>query len=339
MDALLEHYLTLFPFWGLLAVIAIAITGLGKGADVLVGEAVTLSLRWNVPKMLVGATVVSLGTTLPETAVSVIAALKGQPGLALGNAVGSIICDTGLILGLSATIVSLPIVRSVVDRQGWIQLLAAAALVLFSINSMSWHTLTTEGGHFPQWAGWLCVTALAAYLWLSISWARKEGAASQEELTEDASKMWVVILKLAIGITLVVGASEILIPAAKETAMRLHVPQSVIAATLVAFGTSLPELVTAMTSIRRGHPELAMGNVIGADILNVLFVTGVAASVTHGGLTVDPMFFKQLYPAMLLIIIVFRVAVAGRRTHMPRWTGLILLTVYAVITITGYITE
>ncbi|GIX46425.1 MAG: hypothetical protein KatS3mg131_0636 [Candidatus Tectimicrobiota bacterium] len=122
MEQWLEHLMRLLPLWGLFPLIAAMFYTLGKGADILVEETVALSVRWGIPKVVIGATIVSLGTTTPEAAVSVLAALKGSPDLALGNAVGSVICDTGLILGLATLIAPPPLERSVVNRQGWIQL-------------------------------------------------------------------------------------------------------------------------------------------------------------------------------------------------------------------------
>jgi cation:H+ antiporter len=309
---------------------------LAKGADILVAEAVTVSIRWGVPKLLIGATIVSLGTTLPETAVSVAAAIGGSPALALGNAVGSIICDTGLILGLAAIMKPLPLDKSIINRQGWIQLGSGAMLILLSLPWSSLGTVFSGGGRLPQWAGWLFVFLLGVYIWKSIRWARAGEAPPVEETHEDPMKTVWVILKLLFGITLVILSSKVLIPTVELTAFRLHVPEPIIAATLVAFGTSLPELVTVITSVRRGHAELAIGNVIGADILNVLFVTGVSAAVTPGGLQADPRFFKLLFPAMMFVLLVLRVGIMLSGTEMRRRWGILLLGTYILVTLLSY---
>ena len=155
----------------LFAIIAVTIYTLGKGADWLVEEAVTLSTRWGVPTTLVGATIVSMGTTMPEAAVSVLAAVKGSPGLALGNAVGSIICDTGLVLGTAALIAPLPLNRMIVNRQGWLQLGAGFLLVLACIPYDSLGTVFSGGGKLPQFMGFVFLVLLVAYMWQSIRWA------------------------------------------------------------------------------------------------------------------------------------------------------------------------
>jgi cation:H+ antiporter len=311
---------------------------LGKGADILIDEAVVLSNHWGVPKVLIGATIVSLGTTTPEAAVSVLAAVQGSADLALGNAVGSILCDTGLILGIAALIAPLPLDRAIVNRQGWVQLGSGVLLVVACLPFTALRTTLSTGGRLPQIAGFGFLGLLVIYLWLSVRWTR-DGAASLSDATDvgDRGKAWVGLAKLIVGIGIVVGSSWILIPAIREAAMRLHIPQSIIAATLVAFGTSLPELVTAVTAARRGHGELAVGNVVGADILNVLFVAGAAAAVTAGGLPASGYFFRLLFPAMLVVLVVFRCGIFLSGSTLKRPFGMVLIGMYVAVTVLSYV--
>jgi len=137
---------------------------------------VSLSVKWGVPKMLIGATIVSVGTTLPEAAVSVVAAMQGAPGLALGNAVGSIIADTGLILGIAILIGRVPVEAKIVSRQSWIQFSSAWLLVLVTIPYLSLGSTFTEGGRLPQLAGIVFLILLGLYMWRSISWSRNTPA-------------------------------------------------------------------------------------------------------------------------------------------------------------------
>ena len=336
METWIQSLIHPLPLWALFVIIAVFLYTLAKGADILVEEAVTLSIRWGVPTLLIGATIVSLGTTLPETAVSVVAALGGRPGLALGNAVGSIICDTGLILGIGALIKPLPLDKKIINRQGWIQLGAGFLLVLMCLPWSSPMTAFSEGGRLPQWAGWLFLVLLVIYIWKSIQWARKGEGPEQEKTQEDRARTGAVVFKLFLGITLVILSSKILIPTVEETAVRLNVPEAIIAATLVAFGTSLPELITVVTAVLRGHAGIALGNVIGADILNVLFVAGTAAAVTPGGLEAEPRFFLLLFPAMIFILVVFRLSVWISKTELRWWSGLILLGTYVLVTALSY---
>ena len=321
----------------LFVIIAVTLYLLGKGADMLVEEAVTLSTRWGIPKTLIGATIVSLGTTTPEAAVSVLAAIQGDPDIALGNAVGSIICDTGLILGTAALIAPLPLNRKIVNRQGWLQLGAGFLLVIACLSFGSLDSTFSAGGRLPQLMGFIFLALLVVYLWQSIRWSRDAGGTIEADHHEDKSaNTFLVVIRLVFGIVLVVGASSVLIPAVKIVAERVNVPESIIAATLVAFGTSLPEFVTAVTAARRGHGELAVGNVIGADILNVLFVAGASAAVTSGGLEAPPHFFKLLFPLMLFILVVFRVGIFVSGDTLKRPFGVVLIGAYVLVTTLSY---
>jgi cation:H+ antiporter len=329
--------------WPLLAVlIAGCLFLLVRGADWLVTEAVALSERSGFPKVIIGATVVSLGTTTPEAVVSVLAALQGRPGLALGNAVGSIICDTGLILGLACLIAPLPLDRRIVNRQGWLQFASGVLLVIACLPWSNLPSVWEKGGELPQLVGFLFLLILAGYLWMSVKWSRTAQAEGSEDglahlVAEEAASTPIVLVKLGAAVFLVVSSSWILIPAVGEAALRMNVPESIIAATMVAFGTSLPELVTAVTAARQGHGELAVGNIIGADILNVLFVAGASAAVTSGGLMAPPHFFTLYFPLMLLILVVFRVGVFLSRDHLRRPFGVILLATYLVVTVLSYV--
>ena len=334
MEAWIHHIIQGLPLYALFIIIVVTLYTLGKGADWLVEEAVILSVRWGVPKVLIGATIVSLGTTTPEAAVSVLAAIKGNPDFALGNAVGSIICDTGLILGTAALIAPLPLNRRIVNRQGWLQLGAGVLLVVSCLF------VGTEGRHLPQFMGFAFLVLLIVYLWQSIRWSRdvdQDAVTEEVESAEGNSNAFFVVLKLVFAIAVVVASSWILIPAAKETALRLHVPQSIIAASIVALGTSLPEFVTAVTAARRGHGELAVGNVIGADILNVLFVAGVSAAVTRGGLVAASHFFFILFPTMLFILVVFRIGIFTSGDTLKRPFGVVLIAAYVAVMVVSYV--
>ena len=343
MEEQLAHFLR-DTAWPLLAVIIVLSLGLlGKAADWLVAYAVMLSEFSGIPKLVVGATIVSLGTTMPEAVVSVLAAIQGKPGLAMGNAVGSIICDTGLILGLACLITPLPLDRKVVNRQGWLQFGSGLLLVVasFSLSSSPFSAFQT-GGRLERGWGFLFLLLLLVYIWQSIRWSRIEGSeASGADELENGTRAILsvvgVVARLALAILVVVGSSWILIPSVSEAAMRMSIPESIIAVTMVAFGTSLPEMVTAITAARQGHGELAVGNVIGADILNVLFVAGASAAVTQGGLESPAHFFTFYFPSMLLMLLVFRLGIRFSGNHLKRPFGLILVASYLVVTVGSYV--
>ncbi|MCA9114376.1 MAG: calcium/sodium antiporter [Planctomycetaceae bacterium] len=347
MEHQLQNFIAGLPWqsmpWAAWAVLLGMIAGslmlLGYAADWLVKEAVVLSERSGLSKVVIGATIVSLGTTMPEVAVSVLAAIGGSSELAMGNAVGSIICDTGLILGIACLIAPLPLHRNIVNRQGWVQFASGLLLVAVSWPLAAASTAFSEGGRMPQVAGFVMLGLLVLYIWQSIRWARLDrDPVSLEEFEEDENRpTGIVVVKLLLAVALVVLSSHLLIPAVREAAVRLSVPEGIIAATLVAFGTSLPELVTAVTAARRGHGDLAVGNVVGADILNVLFVAGAAAAVTPAGLEVSPQFFRVLFPSMLFVLLVFRIGIFVSGDHLNRVFGVVLLLTYVAATTASYL--
>ncbi len=322
-----------FPTIALLFVIAFFLWSLGKGADIVVDNSVELSIRWGVPKVVVGATIVSIGTTLPEATISVLGAINGSSGLALGNAIGSIITDTGLIMGLSAVIGLVPTSGKIVKRQGKFQLWA---VILLAVSTIPFAGIA-KGGVIYQFTGFAYVVLLVLYVIMSVRLAKRDGDRDEDESEISNDSMWLIIVKLFFAIFLVIVSSRILIPAIRITAVRAHIPEGIIASTLVAFGTSLPELVTSVTAVRKGHGQLAIGNVIGADILNVLFVVGLSAAVTTDGLMVPSSFYYVQIPFMLLIVLTFRYNVKRSKEHISKKGGYFLLGMYVLYLILSYI--
>ncbi|MDE0737347.1 MAG: sodium:calcium antiporter, partial [Pirellulaceae bacterium] len=280
MEHLIEPYVIGQSLWILLGIVAVTIFVLGKSADTMIDEAVTISIRSGLPRVIIGATIVSLGTTMPEATVSVLAAFDGKPGMALGNAVGSVICDTGLILGLACLISPLPLNRALVNRQGWVQFGAGLLLVLACIPWNDPASVYSEqsGAVLHQATGWFFLVLLAVYMIWSVSLAKLAGESPSSTDDPDTpaegnskSSLAKPIMRLLVGTLFLVFSSAVLITCAQELAVEhFNVPIAIIAATIVAFGTSLPELVTALTAVRKNQGELAIGNVIGADILNIL---------------------------------------------------------------------
>ncbi len=330
MDNYIASIIQPLPIIVLFLLAALTLFTLSKGADILVDEAVSLSVHWGIPKMIIGATIVSLGTTLPEATVSVLAAINGNPELALGNAIGSIIVDTGLIIGIAALIGKLPVETLTIKRQGRVQLLAVTLLAVVSLPF--WQAGTD--GVVSQPVGFLFLLLLALYLYATVKWSRSN--ITVFEIEEKRAPLSVQILKLIFGAFLVIASSKLLIPIVEHLAIKIGIPQSIIAATLVAFGTSLPELVTAITAVRKGHGELAVGNIIGADILNVLFVVGAAASVTRVGLSVPKQFYLLQIPTMLIIVYTFRYFTLSSRQNITRRDGIFLAGIYLIYLVLNY---
>lgn len=337
MTEIVKELIAEWPTIALLGMMAISILVLGKAADWLVEEAVNLSLRSEMPRVVVGATVVSVGTTTPEAAVSVMAALSGNPGMALGNSVGSIICDTGLILGLACLWRPLPLDRRLVNRQGWVQFGCGVLLVLCCVPWTNPSITFRDGGRLPQVAGFAFLILLGIYMAWSVRLART--AAQQEDEPANVSQQGILfsVLRLLLAVMIVLVSCSLLIASAQIVAERWQVPDGIIAATIVAFGTSLPELIIVLTATAKGQGELAVGNVIGADILNVLFVAGAAAAATPVGLAADKYFFAIQFPAMLVVLLVFRIGIwQAADNKLSRPFGVVLLATYVVYTIVSY---
>lgn len=323
------------PSIGLLAIIAVCIFLLSKGADYMIDGVVQLARRTGLPRIVIGATIISLGTTTPEAVVSVMAAWMGNPGLALGNGVGSIIADTGLIFGFICLVTAVPVDRFILNRTGWIKVGSATLLVGISIGA---YFFMDGAPVLQRWVGVLFLILLSGYMYISYVWARQGINLGLENETVDESAIMGIVqcwgLTLG-GLFLVVAGARILVPSAAEIAYRLGVPDDVIAATMVALGTSLPELMTGITAVRKGHPEIMVGNVVGADVLNCLFVIGAAAVARP--LAVPPNFFTFHYPAMLLMIYPFMFFIyINRDGFFKKWQGGWLFGVYLVYLILQY---
>lgn len=331
----LKALVTELPSWGLLVLIAISIAVLSKSADWMIDGVVHLARRTGLPRIVIGATVISLGTTTPEAFISVMAAWQGNPGLALGNGVGSIICDTGLIFGLTIIIAAVPVNRFILNRTGWVQVGAATLLVIISLIMFA---RMPDHPILPRSVGIFFLILLVIYLYVTYFWAKKESTTTTVGKAEESGQMEGLgksLLLIIGGLTLVVFAARMMIPCAEELALRIGVPNDVIAATLVAFGTSLPELMTAIAAIRRGHPEIMVGNIVGADVLNCLFVIGAAAAARP--LEIPSNFFMFHFPAMLIILYSFRVFITmNKEGYFRRWQGFWLLGIYLTYFILQY---
>ncbi|MBN1554393.1 MAG: calcium/sodium antiporter [Phycisphaerae bacterium] len=309
-----------------------AIVLLVFGADRAVSAAVRMAAALGMSTVIIGATVVSLGTTAPETATSVSAAFAGKPGLALGNGVGSIICNMSLIFGLSCCLTRLPKDRFILRRHGWLQLgsgvLLSAVVGVLALVHGGW-----EGVLLPRWIGAIFLALLCLYMYLSVRWAKQHPDIIPSEAQEAAARaghgpkeVLRDLLFLAVGLAVVVFGAQVMVGSASQICLRYGVPPDVLAVTLVAFGTSLPEFVTAIASILKGHPDLLVGNIIGANILNVLFVIG--ASATAVPLRVPKPFFYLHLPVMLAALVLFRLYVSRKTDRFERRQGVPLLVLF-----------
>jgi len=327
------QWFALLPQWVLLCIGAVSIVAILKAADQLVEGASGLARNLGIPEIIVGATIVSLGTTAPETAVSVLAAWAGNTGLSLGNAVGSIIADTALVFGVGCVMMRIPAERELLNKQGWLQLLSGVLLAALAYGA---YYLTPEQPVLGRGTGIFLLILLAVYLWFSMKWGRQSQTATPPP-EEERTPVWRDSLRFMSGLVLVLIAGQILVNAVEVLALRWGVSQLVIASTIVAFGTSLPELVVSITAVRSGHPGLLVGNVIGADILNVLFVVGASAFAADlpviNANAPDPTQFLDFHlPFMVGTLILFRLLIvpAIKRGEFHKRQGIPLIAVYVI---------
>ncbi len=287
----------------------------------MVSGASQLAIGWGIRPMVVGLTIVAFGTSAPEMAVSLSAGLSGQGDIAIGNVVGSNISNIGLVLGLAALIRPLSVQLRLIRFE--VPFLIAVSALLYAFAFM---------GVIPRWCGLLLFMGLIAYLVLLYRWSLSEGGGLDENKIQtggNASKPFVQWVKVIVGITLLAGGGHLLVDGAVGLARWAGISELVIGLTIVAVGTSLPEMVTSLVAVWRGHGDLAIGNIIGSNLFNILGVLGVTALVSpiaiQGALTVRD--FPVMMGLTLLLFPLFR-----SRYVLKSWEGFLLLAIYIVYT-------
>ena len=311
---------------------ALGLVLLIKGGDWFVDGATGIAERFHVPELIIGATVVSLGTTLPEVMVSATSALGGHGEIAYGNAIGSIICNTSLIAAITIAVKPGPVESKTLKMPVAFFFLSAA---IYCLNAY----LT---GYFSRGLGIVLLAICAIYIYLTIRQGMKSPATADAETESDAGgSMTKDILMLVVGAALIAVGANLLVNNGTLIAQALGVPESVIALTFVALGTSLPELVTAITSLVKGHGALSLGNVIGANILNLVLVSGISVllspfpspqSSTIGGMNAS---LVLDIPLMLSVMAILTLPALFRK-KLTRLQGVLLLTIYAVFCIVQF---
>lgn len=303
---------------------AVGLVLLIKGGDWFVDGATGLARRFHLPDILVGATVVSIGTTLPEVMVSATGALQGQGSMAYGNAIGSIICNTALIAAIS-----------VACRPGPVNTRPMKMPVAFFFAAAAIYCGAAYGlGTFPRWLGFGMLGIFVLYLVLNVRHGfRHPEEAEMEEAPAKPRKLWLELVLLVAGAGVIALGADLLVDNGTAIAQAMGVPETVIALTFVALGTSLPELITTITSLRKGHAALGIGNVIGANVFNLVLVSGVSVSLAPFDVPAGKMLFGC--NASLVLDIPLMAAVMALLTipalatgKLRRWQGILLLGIY-----------
>lgn len=288
-----------------IGLLAIGFVLLVKGADLFVEGASRVAEKFGIPQLVIGLTIVAMGTSLPEAAVSISAALKGSAEITVGNIVGSNIMNILLILGITALIMPVAVQKSTVRYE--IPFMIAVSAVLVFMGGVGDHLLRMSDGLF-LWALMLCY--LGYLLVMS-----KRGAALTEEMP-DGSPMpvWKMLVFIVAGGVMIVLGSDMAVDAATELALIFGMSERLIGLTIVAFGTSLPELVTSVTAAIKGKADIAVGNIVGSNVFNILFVVGTSALIMP--VEYDPAFLTDgivcIAAAVLLWICVVKNKRLGR---------------------------
>jgi cation:H+ antiporter len=289
---------------------ALGLAGLFFGGNWLVRGAIAIALSFRIPPFIVGATVVGFGTSTPELLVSIDAALKGSAGVAIGNVVGSNIANILLILGVTATIGA--VAASWSALKGDLLWMLGAAILAVPVF---------YDGQVSRFDGLILLAALAGYLYAAL---RQRNEDDLPEVPGDPT--WRAVLFLLLGLGLLMIGARLLVDSATTIARDLGVSEAVIGLTIVAIGTSLPELAASVAAALRGQRELALGNVVGSNIFNILAILGITALIVP--IPVDPRFLTTDVPVMLVVTLAL-LALVVLRGQISRLAGVAMLSGYA----------
>lgn len=305
------------------------------GADRLTEGAVAVAERLRVPQIVIGLTIVALGTSMPELCVSVVSALKGTPDLAVGNVVGSNIFNALLIVGVAALVAPMTILRSTVFKDVPCALVASVVLLMMCQND--WVITRLDGA--------ILFVFFLVFMRLTIKGATSaqpapqdaqgettQGQTAQEAAADEASakqpmKGWLAGLWMVVGLAALIGGSNLFVGGATEVARALSVSDAVIGLTIVAGGTSLPELATSVVAAKKGNSGIAIGNVLGSNVLNILFILGLTGMIS-------PMHIEGITNVDLYMMLVSTIMIwffSFTKYTIERWEGAVL-----VLTFGGY---
>lgn len=312
--------------WGSLLLFAVGVLFLIKGGDWFVDSAVGIAKRFRVPEIIIGATVVSIGTTLPEVMVSVTAAVNNNGAIAYGNAIGSIICNTALIAALTIAIRPAPVNRKAV----------VTPVIFFFVSVAIYLVAAYIFGRFDRWLGIVMLVVFGIYMTMTIRNGFKNPTQEHEEDEKDekgGSLLKDIIVLIASAGLIAIGA-DMLEGSSVSLATMAGIPTEVIGVTVVALCTSLPELVTAVTALVKGHGALSLGNIIGANIFNLVLVSGAAVTISpfmipEGSKLMGFNTSQILEIPLMVAVMALMTLPAVAKGKLYRWQGITLLGIYA----------
>jgi len=298
---------------GQFILIVIGFTLLIKGADLFVEGASALAQRLGIPQIVIGLTIVAMGTSLPEASVSILSAMKGSADIAIGNVVGSNILNILIILGLTSLIKALPVKSS--TKKYEMPFVVVVSLVLFVLGWFDGSISRIDG---------IVLWALFILYLTYLFWQTKVSDAEEDE-AEEPLDVWKIPVFIVLGAAMIVLGADLSVDGASALAALAGVSERVIGLTIVALGTSLPELVTSLTAARRGKTDIAIGNIVGSNIFNILFVIGTSSLIIpvpyQSAFLIDSVF--MIASALVLWVLVLP------KNKITRPGGVIMLLMYA----------
>lgn len=286
------------------------------GGELLVDNSIRLAKKFNISNMVVGLTVVAFGTSCPELATSMAAALTGSPDIAIGNAFGSNLANLGLILGLSALIMPFTVTVAFLRRE--------VGFMIFS-TVLVYPLMVT--GRLNRLEGLVLVLLLIGFIYVLLRdpGAQDEHMVHAEDLERAPRPVWLASLGVAVGVGLLVGGAEALVEGGRYVAQVFGISERVIGFTIVAFGTSLPELAASIVAARRGEGDIVMGNLVGSNIFNLLCILGLTALVVPIPVSPESMrldFWMMLGVSVLLLVLLLS------NKRLVRSEGMLLMAIY-----------
>lgn len=292
-----------------------------KGADFFVDGAAGVADKFGIPQIIIGLTIVAFGTSAPEAAVSITSALKGSASLAVGNVLGSNIMNVLLILGMTAVIRPIKMQASTYKYE--------LPFVMFSTVLLA--VIAMIGGSISFIDGiilWVFMILFLVYLFRSAKKGKTDLVEMPEESGENSrpKPIWLLILLIIGGGAMIVFGSNFTVDSASYIAARFGMSERLIGLTIVAFGTSLPELVTSVIAARKGNSDIAIGNIVGSNIFNILFILGTTALITDIPYAMNFNFDAAVALAALIILFVL---VSNKEKKLRRWGGAVMLAAYA----------
>lgn len=309
----------------------VGFTFLIKGADLFVGSSSRIAKKIGIPSVIVGLTIVSLGTSAPELAVSSISALQGNNGIAIGNVLGSNIFNTLVVLGGTAITMPLIINKKLIKRDFFFNLIIVCLIYILAFGI----TLSGNDGILTRIEGFLLLLICIFYTIILIKSASKSNndkntkESSKEEL--DKIKIWPNVFKIIIGIVGIILGGNLVVNGATEIAYSIGMSEKLVGLTIVAVGTSLPELVTSIVAALKGETEIAIGNVLGSNIFNILLILGLSSTinpiVVTGNLSIDLMFL--LFSTVVIGFLIY-LNKGNDIKKLSRSEGTILVLLYVV---------